>query len=230
VEETLSAMKTIANKIAIVEEIARQTDLLALTAAIEAARAGEHGKGFAVVAAAVRRLAERSAEAAGEISKHSVNSVAVAEKAGKLLGQIVPAIQKTTHLVQEITAASNEQNTGAEQVNAASQQLNQVVQQNSSAAEEMSSTSEELSSQAMQLQEAISFFKIDTDGTRKAVSVKTAKAGHVLAKPRVMNVHHEASRVIKGRDESAPRHTGVLIDMSDKEAKGDPKDEDFEQY
>jgi methyl-accepting chemotaxis protein len=183
-----------------------------------------------VVASAVRRLAERSAEAAGEISKLSVSSVEVAEKAGKLLSQIVPDIGKTAQLVQEITAASNEQNTGAEQINAAIQQLNQVVQQNASAAEEMSSTSEELSSQAMQLQEAISFFKIDKDGTRKAVSMKKAKTGHVLAKPRVMNVHNEAPRVIKGRDESGPRHTGVLIDMSDKESKADPKDEDFEQY
>jgi methyl-accepting chemotaxis protein len=230
VVETVAAMKTIAEKISIVEEIARQTDLLALNAAIEAARAGEHGKGFAVVASAVRRLAERSAEAAGEISKLSVSSVEVAEKAGKLLSQIVPDIGKTAQLVQEITAASNEQNTGAEQINSAIQQLNQVVQQNASAAEEMSSTSEELSSQAMQLQEAISFFKIDKDGTRKAVSIKTAKTSHVLAKPHVMNVHHEAPRVIKGRDESGPRQTGVLIDMSDKESKGDPKDEDFEQY
>jgi methyl-accepting chemotaxis protein len=142
----------------------------------------------------------------------------------------VPDIGKTAQLVQEITAASNEQNTGAEQINSAIQQLNQVVQQNASAAEEMSSTSEELSSQAMQLQEAISFFKIDTDGTRKAVTMKKAKVSHVLAKPHVMNVHHEAPRVIKGRDESAARHTGVLIDMSDKESRGDPKDEDFEQY
>ncbi|HVN70737.1 MAG TPA: methyl-accepting chemotaxis protein [Desulfomonilia bacterium] len=231
VEETVSAMKTIADKIAIVEEIARQTDLLALNAAIEAARAGEHGKGFAVVAAAVRRLAERSAEAAGEISKLSVNSVAVAEKAGKLLGLIVPDIQKTAQLVQEITAASNEQNTGAEQINSAIQQLNQVVQQNASAAEEMSSTSEELSSQAMQLQETIAFFKVDKDGTRKtATAVRKAKPAFAAAKAHVLDVHHDKPKVLKGRDESVSRNAGVLINMGDHETAGDASDDDFEKY
>jgi len=231
VVETVSAMKTIAEKIAIIEEIARQTDLLALNAAIEAARAGEHGKGFAVVAAAVRRLAERSADAAGEISKLSVSSVAVAEKAGKLLNQIVPDIQKTAQLVQEITAASNEQNTGAEQINSAIQQLNQVVQQNASAAEEMSSTSEELSSQAMQLQAAIAFFKIDKEGSRKTAAVaRTIKTGHVAAKPQVLKAHHEGPRVITGRDENSSHHAGVLINLSDHESTIDVHDDDFEKY
>ncbi|OPY79357.1 MAG: Methyl-accepting chemotaxis protein II [Syntrophorhabdus sp. PtaU1.Bin153] len=160
VAETVSAMREIASKISIIEEIARQTNLLALNAAIEAARAGEHGKGFAVVASEVRKLAERSQLAAGEISKLSVSSVEVAEKAGEMLMRIVPDIQKTAELVQEISAASNEQNTGAEQINRAIQQLDQVIQQNASATEEMASTSEELSSQAEQLQETISFFKV----------------------------------------------------------------------
>ncbi len=232
VDETVGAMKTIADKIAIVEEIARQTDLLALNAAIEAARAGEHGKGFAVVAAAVRRLAERSAEAAGEISKLSVNSVAVAEKAGKLLSQIVPDIQKTAQLVQEITAASNEQNTGAEQINSAIQQLNQVVQQNASAAEEMSSTSEELSSQALQLQEAIAFFKIDKDGTRKTEKAarKAVKVAHVAPKAQFLKPHHDLPRVLKGRDTGSSGHAGVLIDLSDHESSRDASDDDFEKY
>ena len=132
VAETTTAMKDIANKIMIIEEIARQTNLLALNAAIEAARAGEHGKGFAVVAAEVRKLAERSQIAAGEISKLSVSSVEVAEKAASLLNVIVPNIQKTAELVQEISAASKEQDSGAEQINKAIQQLDQVIQQNAS--------------------------------------------------------------------------------------------------
>ncbi len=161
---TVSAMKEIAQKISIIEEIARQTDLLALNAAIEAARAGEHGKGFAVVAAEVRKLAERSQHAAAEINELSSSSTDVAERAGELLKKLVPDIQKTSELVQEISAASSEQNAGAVQVNKALQQLDQVVQQNASASEELASTSEELSSQAEQLQAAISFFQLEDSG------------------------------------------------------------------
>jgi len=160
VHKTVGAMKDIAEKISIIEEIARQTNLLALNAAIEAARAGEHGKGFAVVAAEVRKLAERSGAAAAEISELSADSVQVAEEAGNLLASIVPDIQKTADLIQEIAAASGEQNSGAEQINKAVQQLDQVIQQNASASEEMASTSEELSSQAEQLQQTMSFFRI----------------------------------------------------------------------
>jgi methyl-accepting chemotaxis protein len=164
VAETVLAMKEIAAKISIIEEIARQTNLLALNAAIEAARAGEHGRGFAVVASEVRKLAERSQSAAGEIGKLSTRSVAVAEKAGALLLEIVPDIQKTAELVQEISAACNEQSSGAEQVSNALQQLDHVIQQNASASEEMASTSEELTSQAERLQETIAFFKVDSAG------------------------------------------------------------------
>ncbi|PLX97920.1 MAG: chemotaxis protein [Desulfuromonas sp.] len=167
--ETVGAMKEIADKIMIIEEIARQTNLLALNAAIEAARAGEHGKGFAVVAAEVRKLAERSQIAAGEISEMSVSSVEVAENAGALLSDIVPNIQKTAELVQEIAAASKEQDAGADQINRSIQQLDQVIQQNASASEEMASTAEELSSQSEQLQNMIAFFRLDAQSVSSTV-------------------------------------------------------------
>ncbi len=166
VSETVTAMRQIAEKISIIEEIARQTDLLALNAAIEAARAGEHGKGFAVVASEVRKLAERSQASAGEIGKLSASSVEVAERAGEMLTRIVPDIQKTAELVQEISAACREQDSGADQVNKAIQQLDEVIQRNASASEEMASTSEELSGQAEQLLSAISFFTVNGQGDR----------------------------------------------------------------
>ena len=169
VAQTVTAMKEIAEKISIIEEIARQTNLLALNAAIEAARAGEAGKGFAVVASEVRKLAERSQAAASQISSLSSSSVEVAEKAGQMLQKIVPDIQRTAELVQEVAAASVEQSTGASQVNKAIQQLDQVVQQNASASEEMASTAEELSSQAEQLQDTVSFFKLDHSGQARGV-------------------------------------------------------------
>ncbi len=160
VAETVSAMNDIASKIAIIEEIARQTNLLALNAAIEAARAGEHGKGFAVVASEVRKLAERSQLAAGEISKLSASSVQIAGRAGEMLGQIVPDIQKTAELIQEISVACREQNAGADQINKAIQQLDSVIQNNAGASEELASTAEEMSSQAEQMRSVIAFFKV----------------------------------------------------------------------
>jgi methyl-accepting chemotaxis protein len=172
VARTVDAMKQIASKISIIEEIARQTNLLALNAAIEAARAGEHGRGFAVVASEVRKLAERSQRAAGEITELSGSSVKVAEKAGDLLSKILPDVQKTSELVQEITAASREQDSGAAQINKAIQQLDQVIQQNASGSEETSSTSEELAGQASQLQSAIAFFKVNASSGLPTAHVK----------------------------------------------------------
>lgn len=178
VAETVAAMKEIATKISIIEEIARQTNLLALNAAIEAARAGEHGKGFAVVASEVRKLAERSQSAAGEISDLSSRSVAIAEQAGEMLSHMVPDIQKTAELVQEISASSREQDTGADQISKAIQQLDQVIQQNASASEEMASTSEELSSQAEQLQSSISYFNVGNQVVRRSSAVAARKPAH----------------------------------------------------
>jgi methyl-accepting chemotaxis protein len=232
VTETVTAMKQIAEKISIIEEIARQTDLLALNAAIEAARAGEHGKGFAVVASEVRKLAERSQLAAGEIGKLSSSSVEVAEKAGAMLTRMVPDIQKTAELVQEISAASNEQNTGADQINKAIQQLDQVIQQNASASEEMASTSEELSSQAERLQHIISFFKLDTGSSRQSAGFSPGKA--LVAKPKAKTkalvAHAPAAKPAakpkgNGADHGA---SGVMLDLG--KGAADHGDAEFERY
>ena len=219
--ETVAAMKEIATKISIIEEIARQTNLLALNAAIEAARAGEHGKGFAVVASEVRKLAERSQSAAGEISSLSTRSVAIAEQAGEMLTKMVPDIQRTAELVQEITASSKEQDTGAEQINKAIQQLDQVIQQNASASEEMASTSEELSSQAEQLSDAVAFFKIDGGAHSRAPRQQAAKQSK-----RVQIAHAS----IKGKPVPAKRTSGGGINLELGHAGPDHLDDEFEKY
>ncbi|MDX3927778.1 MAG: methyl-accepting chemotaxis protein [Shinella sp.] len=170
VGRAVAAMRTIAEKISIVQEIARQTDLLALNAAVEAARAGEHGKGFAVVASEVRKLAERSQAAAAEISALSGETVQVATEAGEMLNRLVPDIQKTAELVSEISAACREQDIGASQINEAIQQLDKVTQQNASSSEEMSSTSEELAAQAEELQASIAFFRVDNGAQRAKIA------------------------------------------------------------
>jgi methyl-accepting chemotaxis protein len=226
--EAVAAMKEIADKISIIEEIARQTNLLALNAAIEAARAGEHGKGFAVVAAEVRKLAERSQKAAGEINQLSATTLKVSEKSGEMLDKLVPDIQRTAELVQEITAASKEQDTGAEQINKALQQLEQVIQQNASASEEMASTTEELTGQSDQLVSALAFFRTgDEDGVpaRKGAGAKTVRtndhgvaSGMKSAAKGGAATDRSSSVVLKG---------GVNLRLKDKH---DDLDGEFERY
>ena len=220
VNETVAAMKEIATKISIIEEIARQTNLLALNAAIEAARAGEHGKGFAVVASEVRKLAERSQAAAGEISTLSTRSVQVAETAGEMLTKMVPDIQKTSELVQEIYASSKEQDTGAEQISKAIQQLDSVIQQNASASEEMASTSEELSGQAEQLKDTISFFRIDSN-----MRTGSRVQGPGARQKKHVQIAHATSRKAAPPARRSPSG-GVSLDMGG----ADHLDDEFEKF
>ena len=226
VSETVTAMKDIAGRISIIEEIARQTNLLALNAAIEAARAGDHGKGFAVVASEVRKLAERSQKAAGEISQLSSTSVQIAEKAGEMLTKLVPDIQRTAELVKEISATSNEQNSGSEQINKAIRQLDQVIQQNAGAAEEMSSTAEELASQAELLQSAVAFFKVDGRGNGKPEIRKQAKT----QVPKVP-IAFLAQAAEAKKKAARPRPAGVAIHMGHNGHDEDGGvDKEFEKY
>ena len=216
VEQAVVAMQTIAEKITIVQEIARQTDLLALNAAVEAARAGEHGRGFAVVASEVRKLAERSRAAAAEIGTVSTQTVKAAQSAGEMLTRLVPDIRKTADLVAEISAACREQDVGAEQVNTAIQQLDKVTQQNASASEQMSATSEELAAQAEQLQASIAYFHVEE--RHQAPPPVVAKRAAKPASPpprRKMNGH------------AAPDSHGAVLDLA---ATADEHDGEFVRY
>jgi methyl-accepting chemotaxis protein len=247
VSEAVAAMKEIASKISIIEEIARQTNLLALNAAIEAARAGEHGKGFAVVAAEVRKLAERSQNAAGEITLLSASSMAVATKAGAMLGQLVPDIQKTAELVQEISSASREQNQGADQINQAIQQLDQVIQQNAGASEEMAATAQEQSSQAAELQRAIAFFRTGEPSSQTGIpaqrsahptasrsisTVPEGKTRKALPAPRSKPAATQARAALPHRpasDKAASTQSGG-IDLDLGGTRHGPSDDEFEQF
>ena len=222
VNRAVDAMQTIAEKITIVQEIARQTDLLALNAAVEAARAGEHGKGFAVVASEVRKLAERSQTAAAEIGAVSSETVKAAQSAGEMLTRLVPDIRRTAELVTEISAACREQDIGSSQINEAIQQLDKVTQLNSSASEQMSSTSEELAAQAEELQASISFFRIDGAGHQASAPVRrTAPVRSPAARP----APRPATKTVHAQQAAAK---GFALDL----AQGGPDDQDaaFRQY
>lgn len=211
IENTVSSMKQIADKVSVITEIARKTNILALNAAVEAARAGDAGKGFAVVAAEVRRLAESSQTSAVEIEELCQKSVGVADTAGQLFENLVPNIKKTAQLVQDINLASEEQNSGAEQINNAIQQLNSITQQNAASSEEMSSSSEELSSQADVLRDTVSFFDLGNS-----------------EKERVQPAFSEKKESV---DSSAPRReklvtqSGIDIDLTKS-----INDDDFERF
>ncbi len=232
VSRAVDAMQTIAEKITIVQEIARQTDLLALNAAVEAARAGEHGKGFAVVASEVRKLAERSQQAAAEISTLSSDTVKVAQQAGEMLIKLVPDIKKTAELVEEISAACREQDIGADQINQAIQQLDKVTQQNSAASEEVAATSEELASQAEQLQDTIAYFRIETQAMSRTSSPPAAPVhrpviAHLAQQPKRGSGLAGAAKRKASKSNGSGK--GVHVDL-DSGNPLDARDAEFEHF
>jgi methyl-accepting chemotaxis protein len=230
VNKAVDAMQTIAEKIGIVQEIARQTDLLALNAAVEAARAGEHGRGFAVVASEVRKLAERSQTAAAEISAVSSDTVKAAQSAGEMLTTLVPNIRKTAELVSEISAACREQDIGASQINEAIQQLDKVTQQNASASEQMSATSEELAAQAEELQTSIAYFRTSANGHSAPRRPAARSSNHSAAakRPAAPAARKPAAPTRNTVAAQQARATGFALDLTN--GGPDADDADFREY
>ena len=228
VNRTVDAMKKVAEKINIIDEIARKTDLLALNAAVEAARASEHGRSFAVVASEVRKLAERSQTAAAEISRLTIDGVKTAESAGSLLAKLVPDIRKTAELVREISAASSEQSTGADQVNKAMAQLDQVIQQNASASQQMASTSDQLAAQADSLLASIRFFKTDRKqqgGTYESTAVALKPVHKKQPLQRATKAHAQTTSLT--RMDRAVTYGGPTIGLDSNTGESDSRDRDF---
>jgi len=226
--ESSAASQKIVQTTSLIEDIARQTRMLSLNATIEAARAQEHGKGFAVVAAEVRALAERSREAAEEIAKISQYNFTITQQAGEKLAKLVPNIQKTADLVQEISAASREQNVGADQINRAIQQLDQVTQQNSATSEELSATAEELAAQAGQLRNTIAFFK--TNDTEELVETLSQTPSAKAAQP-PMRTHQEGKTLTTAEHSNGnSKPPGVVFRLGENGKDADDLDAEFERY